>query len=150
MFDTATEAHYPHLLAQRAVECNVQFLRSKGFSVDKPLLLHDRSTAVQGKQSKKIVSVKTGDPNPTNSKLLPPHFRGGRSEEEDDKMEGTPLAAFSKFGIYHTPKQFLSMAQRVWHPMDSADHRETVTKYALDFIHVASRRQPPAPHRNCQ
>ena len=26
-----------------------------------------------------------------NSKLLPPHFQGVRSEEEDDKMEGAPL-----------------------------------------------------------
>ena len=144
VFDTSTEAHYPHLLAQRAVECIVQFLLSKGLSVDKPLRLHDRSTAAQGKQSKKhkplvpeyhhVVSVKTGDPTPANSKLLPPHFQGGRSEEEGDKMEGTPLTAFSKFGIYHTPKRFLSMAQRVRHPMDSADHLETVTKHALDFI----------------
>ena len=26
------------------------------------------------------------------------------------------------------------MAQRVWRPMDSADHLEAVTRYALDFI----------------
>ena len=59
---------------------------------------------------------------------------GVRSEEEDDKMEGAPLAPFSKFGFYRTPRQFLFMAQRVWHPMDSANHLETVTNYDLDFI----------------
>ena len=98
VFDTATEAHYPHLLAQRAVECIVRSLLSRGFSVDKPLRLHDRSTAVQGKQSKKhkslvpeyhrIVSVKTGDPPPANSKLLPPHFQGADPRRKMTRWKG--------------------------------------------------------------
>ena len=59
---------------------------------------------------------------------------GVRSEEEDDKMEGTPLAAFSKFGFYRAPGQFLFMAQRMWRPMDSGNHLETVTNYDLDVV----------------
>lgn len=38
-----------------------------------------------------------------------------------------------KVGVFHSPKQFLSMARSVQHPMDSADHLEDVTRYALDF-----------------
>lgn len=35
--------------------------------------------------------------------------------------------------LFHTPKQFLSLAKCVQHPMDSTDHLESVTKFALDF-----------------
>eukprot|EP00435_Cladocopium_sp_Y103_P018449 s3915_g4.t1 len=38
-----------------------------------------------------------------------------------------------KYGTYHTPLQFLSRAQKVQHPMDSTDHLEEPTKFALDF-----------------
>ena len=48
-------------------------------------------------------------------------------------MEKASSADTVKFGIYHTPKQFLSMAKKANHPMDSVDHLEEVTKYALDF-----------------
>ena len=44
------------------------------------------------------------------------------------------LADVVKYGVYHTPKQFLSRAHQVQHPMDSTDHLESVTKSALDFI----------------
>ena len=39
-----------------------------------------------------------------------------------------------KYGIYHTPKQFLAMAERSKHPMDATDHLEEVTRWALDFV----------------
>ena len=54
----------------------------------KPLRLHDKSTAVTGKQSRKhkplvpeyhhIVTLDKSDPAPSNAKQLPPHFSGGR------------------------------------------------------------------------
>ena len=35
VFDTSTEAQYPHLLAQRAIECVVLFLAKKGTMLEK-------------------------------------------------------------------------------------------------------------------
>ena len=55
VFDTSTEAHYPHLLAQRAVECLVRYFTARGFPVSKPLRLRDLSTAAQGNKPRNIV-----------------------------------------------------------------------------------------------
>ena len=156
VFDTATEAHYPHLLAQRAVECIVQFLVSKGFSVDKPLRLHDRSTTVQGQQSKKhkplvpeyhhVVSVNTGDPIPAGSKQSPPHFQGVRSEEEDDKREGTPLTPFSKFEIYHTPNSFCPWLRECgvpWTKVWNLPHPKTVFAHGSESVASHGLGRPP-------
>ena len=52
---------------------------------------------------------------------------------DSDAKEGC-LADVVKYGVYHTPKQFLSRAYQVQHPMDPTDHLESVTKSALDFI----------------
>lgn len=147
VFDTSVEAQYPHLLAQRATACIASFLVGKGLTVQKPLRLYDKSTAVQGKQSKKhrplipeyhhVVTLGSNDPAPKYSKQLPPHFRRGRESEEDGAamaMATGPLTDSVKYGVYHTPEQFLSMAGTVQHPMDSTDHLEQVTKDALSFI----------------
>ena len=142
VFDTSTEAQYP-----RATACLVQFLTRKGLAITKPLRLHDKATAVQGKQTKKhrplvpeyhrIVELHADERAPENSKQLPPHFAGGKESEEANEVEGTatrPLSEKVKYGIYHTPKQFLSMAAKVKHPMDSTEHLEDATKWALDFV----------------
>ena len=154
VFDTSMEAQYPVLLAQRATECLINFLVTKGLSVSKPLRLHDESVAVLGKQNKKhkplvpeyhrILNLATGEVPPADSKMLPPHFRGNNSHDEaaepEDvamdgygKNQGSKLAATNKYGVWHTPKQFLSMAMKVQHPMDTVDHLEDVTRHALDF-----------------
>ena len=144
VFDTSTEAHYPHLLAQRAVECLVRYFTARGFSVSKPLRLRDLSTAAQGKQTKKhrplvpeyyrIVSLDTAAKPPENAKQLPPHFNGeGELEEGLERPAVTKLATQVKYGIFHTPEQFLSRAKHVLHPMDTTDHLEHITKLALDF-----------------
>ena len=40
---------------------------------------------------------------------------------------------FDKVGFYHNPKQFVSLAMGVQHPMDATEHLEAVTRYALEF-----------------
>ena len=148
VFDTSTEAHYPHLLGQRATACLVNFLAARGRKVTKPLRLHDKSTAALGRQTKKhrplvpeyhhVKVLQAGEKPPADSKLLPPHFQGAmecdEGTNETDGQATRPLAEVQKCGIYHNPKQFLSMAEKAVHPMDSADHLEGVTKYALDFV----------------
>eukprot|EP00435_Cladocopium_sp_Y103_P027118 s386_g6.t1 len=104
------------------------------------------STAVQGKQSRKhrplvpechhIVTCQANDDAPPGANLLPPHFSGECGPEESSNMDinnTDSLASSAKYGVYHTPKQFLSRAERVQHSMDATDHLEDVTKYAMDF-----------------
>ena len=50
-----------------------------------------------------------------------------------DNELASNLAVTDKYGIWHTPRQFLSMAMKVQHPMDAVDHLEDSTRYALDF-----------------
>ena len=38
-----------------------------------------------------------------------------------------------KVGVYHTPKQFLSLAKELKHPIDATDHLEPATRQALQF-----------------
>ena len=141
VFDTSSEAQYPTLLAQRAVDCLCRAFAARNLPLEKPLRLHDLSTATTGKQTKKhkplipeyhrTVVCSSSDPAPPGSKQLPPHFTGdGVAEEETTQLESTKRV---KYGIYHSAKQFLSLAKRVRHPMDSTDHLEAVTKQAIDF-----------------
>ena len=143
VFDTASEAHYPMLLAQRAVACLVKYFQTKGLAIPRTLRLHDKSTAVQGKQNKRhralvpeyhhtVTQAADAEP-PAFSKVLPPHFQGDEQRDEEAEGQKTDSATSVKYGIFHTPKQFVSRAKRVQHPMDSVDHLEAVTKFALDF-----------------
>ena len=80
------EAHYPALLAQRATECLLRHFLAKGIKVSRPLRLHDKSVAVQGKQTKKhralvpeyykIVLLPRDREPPAHAKQLPPHLMG--------------------------------------------------------------------------
>lgn len=143
VFDTSSEAQYPHLLAQRATACLVKFVTAQGSMLQQPLRLHDQSTAVQGKQTRKhrplipeyhrILELPKDSPAPEHAKQLPPHFAGGGGECEEGKTNRSSEQSV-KYGIYHTPKQFLSMANMVQHPMDSTEHLEDATKWALDFV----------------
>ena len=155
-FDTSSEAAYPTVLAQRATACLVEAARTRRIQLEAQVRLHDKSTAVQGKQSKRhrplipefhhFGKLPLGSPCPPNAKIIAPH-RGGEVREElsnfdfgqDDtvgissdtveKNEGMQ----QKAGYFHSPKQFLSMAKSVQHPMDSLDHLEAPTRYALEF-----------------
>ena len=49
------------------------------------------------------------------------------------EVQGEIAGKFVKVGVYHTPKQFLSLARQTLHPMDTTDHLEEVTRFALNF-----------------
>ena len=92
-FDTASEAAYPVLLAQRAASCLVDEARKRNLQLDQPLRLHDESTAVLGKQTKRhkalipefhhFLKLPKGDPCPPmqRSLLLIKGVRRGRSSK---------------------------------------------------------------------
>ena len=146
-FDTASEAAYPTLLCQRVVACLIQAAKARNFDLSQPLRLHDAATAVQNKQTKRhkplvpefhhFFKQPAGVKVPPGAKLMAPHLGGSLREEpieqrpEADSQESVEQQA--KIGVYHTPKQFLSMARQVAHPMDVTEHLEDATRFALDF-----------------
>eukprot|EP00435_Cladocopium_sp_Y103_P008852 s4108_g2.t1 len=154
-FDTSTEAAYPTPLAQRVVACLALVAKARHFTLEKPLRLHDEATAALGKQSRRhkplipefhhFLKRPAGTTVGDKCKILAPHLGGQVREElnaEDNaedrtdehqaqQVDGDPN--FVKIGVYHTPKQFLSMARTTRHPMDATDHLEPITRFALDF-----------------
>lgn len=146
-FDTASEAEYPQLLAQRATRCLVQAALQAHWSLKPPPRLHDLSTAAHGRQSRKHkpvipefhhISTLPGT-DPKSFKPLLPHLEGDSALEEGaiptspEQGGKKQKNVETKFGHYHSPKQFLSRAKTVSHPMDASDHLHEVTRYALDF-----------------
>ena len=154
-FDTSSEAAYPTVLAQRATACLVEAARARGIQLESQIWLHDKSTAVPGKQSKRhqplipefhhFGKLPPGSPCPPNAKIIAPH-RGGEVREELSNFDQDDTMGISsttveksedmqqKAGFFHSPpKQFLSMAKPVQHPMDSLDHVEGPTRYGLEF-----------------
>ena len=119
VFDISAKAQYPHLLAQRATACLVQFLTKH-----RPLVT----------EYHRIVEIHADEPAPENSKQLPPHVTGVKKPEEDECTATRPLGEKGEYGTYYTPKQFQSMAAKVKHPMGSTERLEDVTKWALDFV----------------
>ena len=139
VFDTASEAAYPKLLSQRVAECLMQVAAARNLPLQPSLRLHDLATAAQGKQSRKhhplipefhrVTKVPKDTPATAGTKFLPPHLGGNVPEEEGVAESGIPTV---KLGHYHTPKQFLSMAMGTMHPMDTTEHLEEVTQFALE------------------
>ena len=145
-FDTASEAAYPILLAQRAAACLVAHAKSKGWSLVPRPKLHDLATASLNKQSKKhkplipeyhrVVFQPSNAVVPSGAKLI----LGGSDREEldgkldvDMNMSDKNMAGKIKVGYFHTPKQFVSLSRQVKHPMDSTEHLEEPTLFLLKF-----------------
>ena len=141
-FDTSSEAAYPALLSQRVAECLVRVAQSRDLPLQPSLRLHDLATAATGRQSKKhhvlipeyhhVTKAPKGQPLAEGTKRLPPHL-GGKFPEEDDVMDAAGSSnSYDKVGHFHTPKQFVSMAMQTMHPMDTTEHLEAATQFALE------------------
>lgn len=109
-FDTALEAEYPCLLCQRLSRAFRAPLQAQhNFQIlDPPAAGH-----TQSKRSRALIPEYhhiAKSPPTLPHKLLPPHHGGQRNGEE---AEG------DAFGVYHTPKQFVSLAERLTHPFDN-------------------------------
>lgn len=141
-FDTSSEASYPQLLAQHAASCLVEHASSANWSLSKQPRLHDLATASLNKQSKKhkplipeyhhVNFQPKQDPIKQGSKIIAPHL-GGVGREEETSGPRMFSSDTVKVGHFHTPKQFISMAKTVEHPMDAVEHLEDATLFSLDF-----------------
>ena len=105
-----------------------------------PPRTHDVAIAAQGPEFHYFSKQHIAELLRLGTKLLAPHL-GGSSREELPTETGTNSKSsseveakdFVKIGAYHTPKQFLSLATELQHPLDATDHLEPATKYALQY-----------------
>ena len=141
-FDTAAESEYPWLLCIRLCQAlHAKF--SKCFDLSppkKPTVGH-----TQNKHQRTLIPeyrcITNQTPHPLDEfKLLPPQSSGGNCGEESLEKEG------SKYGIYHTPEQFIERAISLTHPFDDKFAVEDLTRSNLFELltkgksHVAAQR----------
>ena len=129
------------MLAQRIAACISQHAISAGQSLYPKARLHDLATAALGRQSKKhkplvpeyhhFTIQPKNIPVPDGAKILAPH-QGGESEEKGDSND-QKLSEQNKIGHFHSPKQFVSMAKLVQHPMDSVEQLEEATLFSMRY-----------------
>ena len=120
VFDTAIEGEYPKLLCDRYAEACVTTFASR-FSFAKP------PSPIKWQQSKRHIALvpeyqrivwQTKIPSLPHKLLEPP-------------SSGSVSGAKSKFGIYHTPKQFVDAARRAVHPFDQENELPDILKENL-------------------
>ena len=127
----------------------VQHATLAGLTLHPKVRLHDLAAASLAKQTKKHKPLVPEYhqfshqlkhlPIPEGARVLAPHG-GGESEEELDAAEDhekrehhNSLEEQSKLGHFHSPKQFVSVAKSVQHPMVSVEHLEEATLFSMRY-----------------
>ena len=143
-FDTAGESEYPWLLCVRMCQALQQHLQSefRFEPIQRPPVGH-----VQSKHHRALVpeyfTITNTKPLDDNFKLLPPILRGELIGEDSSEQRGQQA---DKYGIFHTPEQFLEKAMALQHPFDSVFAVEDITRKNLfemltkGFSFVANKR----------
>ena len=156
VFPTAMEAEYPSLLCTRMAEC--ARLRAEQLSVvpsiqPRPKELLNLGLGQQTLRHEPLIPEYSiiewlDKPSPLEShKLLAaPLSHGGSNTEQQEGTEGTETGedmqesnrkrhkgAF-KYGVCHTPEQFLAKAEKVVHPMDDESYLHEATKEAIKKV----------------
>ena len=140
-FNTAAESEYPWLLCVRICQALQSHLKPTfTFNpIQKSTFGHHQTKNHKGliPEYFKIVTTKPLD---DNYKLLPPLFQGDATGEENS--EDQPI----KYGVFHSPEQFVKKALKLAHPFDQLYSVEDVTRRNLfdlltgGFSHVAHKR----------
>ena len=145
-FPTAAEAEYPALLCNRMADCVFQMAKTMGITPQVPARLRDLLKLHMGQQTIRhqplIPEYKTyvHSDTPVSDeayKLLaaPPSNGAGTTEQLDD--QGTPNKkprTTFKYGVWHSPEEFLNKAAEVCHPMDNESVLHPVTKQAIQKV----------------
>ena len=140
-FDTAAEAAYPKLLSQRCAAAAAAALQARGYRLHNQATLHTiahNQLGVQGRRRPPLLSEfktiriqKISDPIPANGKLLPPHRRGEKGEDEDTN----PAVKVDEVavGLLRDPAEFIESCRGIRHPMDRRSVLQP-TEEALDHM----------------
>ena len=139
IFDTSSEAAYPHLLTQRVAAALRTFLSQKEFSFTPPPNPRLTSLANQHRQHKKrrqlIPEFRQIHWYPIDyqiqdlQKILPSSHQGENLEEVQLPESAKDILV----GTWHTPEEFVQKAQQVVHPMDECALNK-ITKDAIKFV----------------
>ena len=140
-FDTAAEAAYPKLLSQRCAAAAAGALQARGYRLTGQATIHTIAHNQLGRQGRRhpqlLSEFKTiriqriSDPIPPNGKLLPPHRRSEKGEEED--MSPAIKADEVAVGLLRDPSKFIESCKQIVHPMDKRSILP-LTEEALDHM----------------
>ena len=141
-FPTAAEAEYPPLLCQRMASCILQQARSMGVEPTVQQRLKDLLKLNLGQQTvrhpplipeyKTFVYLDTPSSDEAYKLLAAPITHGAdNTEQPEEHTTKRPRTTF-KYGVWHTPEEFLQKASEVKHPMD---HDSVLHPITVDAIH---------------
>ena len=153
IFPTAMEAEYPPVLCDRMAQCVMRRAQSLGVQPAVPPRLKDLLNLTLGQQTLRhaplipeyMDMVFLDQPSSNEAyKLLAAPFSQGQdttelasvAAEHVEHVDKKPRGMF-KYGVWHTPEQFLEKAASVIHPMDDEFYLHEVTRQAVKKVVVS-------------
>ena len=147
VFPTAAEAEYPALLCRRMAACVLQMAQSMNIKPEVPAKLKDLLKSNMGQQTlshpplvpeyKTYVYTDVPETKENYKLLAAPHPTGVESTEQQPDIGETPSKRSRttyKYGVWHTPEEFLQKASEVRHPMDHDLRLHSITKDAIQKV----------------
>jgi hypothetical protein len=143
-FPTAAEAEYPALLCKRMATCVSDMATTLGVVPQVSSRLKDLLKLNLGQQTvrhpplipeyKEYVHSETTISDPAYKLLAAPPVTGEQTTEQHDNKESPCKRARTtfKYGVWHSPEEFLQKATQVLHPMD---HDSVLHPITIDAIH---------------
>eukprot|EP00435_Cladocopium_sp_Y103_P021325 s1919_g5.t1 len=140
VFPTAQEAEYPALLCTRMADCVLQEAEKRNI---RPVLnprLKDLLKLGLGQQSLRhaplipeyshYLHLEEPSNNAAHKLLAAPLHSGATNTEQPSESKKRARTTF-KYGVWHSPEEFLQKAQNVKHPMDQESFLHEATKEAI-------------------
>ena len=145
-FPTAAEAEYPALLCNKMADCVLQMAQTMGITPQVPARLKDLLKLHMGNQTvrhpplipeyKTYVHSDTPVSDEAYKLLAAPSSHGAKATEQPNDMGASckrPRTTF-KYGVWHSPEEFLTKAMEVCHPVDNESVLHPVTKQAIQKV----------------
>ena len=152
MFPTASEAEYPTVLCNRMASCVLAFATSNNIVISQTPKLKDFMKLQLGQQSirhpplipefKEFLFLEQPSDGPHLKLLAAPHNHGQQPLEQHNSDQfssevrpNQPTKRQSyKYGVWHSPAEFLEKARHVKHPVDTDNFLHDATKAAIDKV----------------
>ena len=147
-FPTASEAESPTILCDRIAACVLKFALSRNIVVSQAPKLKDLMKLQLGQQSikhpplipefKDFVFLEKPSDESHLKLLAAPYNQGQQQLEQPQSLQETTTRPTGrllyKYGVWHSPAEFLEKAQQVRHPVDADNFLHEATKAAIDKV----------------
>ena len=140
IFPTAAEAEYPKVLCDRMAQCVLSMVSNMGVKPHISPRLKDLLKMTMGHQNvrhpplipeyKMYVHTESEETNPAY-KLLAAPFPTGADDTEQHEIHEKPTKRSRttyKYGVWHSPEEFLQRSSTVYHPVDHESSLHQITK----------------------